>query len=270
MRSRQDELQLVVEIGGPELRERGEELARELGAVATRLREPARRGRSARRTRDDDRAPPELVMRVSAAGLSLRLGSGPEVVASGSALKPPEGHGPDPLWRAVLSGEFPVVDATAGLGGDGFHLAARGAQVTLIERSPVVAALLRDALERALAGELGPDASASAGRVRLLVGDARDLLRGGGVPPESAAVVYLDPMFHDTGRRSLPPKGMALFRALMGTDEEGAGDLLAAAREAASRRVVVKRHLKAPPLGDVTPSGDIRTRSVRFDLYPPV
>lgn len=209
-------------------------------------------------------------MRVSAAGLSLRLGSGPEVVASGSALKPPEGHGPDPLWRAVLSGEFPVVDATAGLGGDGFHLAARGAQVTLIERSPVVAALLRDALERALAGELGPDASASAGRVRLLVGDARDLLRGGGVPPESAAVVYLDPMFHDTGRRSLPPKGMALFRALMGTDEEGAGDLLAAAREAASRRVVVKRHLKAPPLGDVTPSGDIRTRSVRFDLYPPV
>src|SRR5690554_1775414 len=118
MRPEQDELQLVVEMDGPELRERGEGLARELGAVATRLREPAPRGRSARRTRGDDRSPSELVMRVGPAGLSLRLGSGPEVVASGLALKPPEGHGPDPLWRAVLGGEFPVVDATAGLGGD--------------------------------------------------------------------------------------------------------------------------------------------------------
>lgn len=260
----------MVEIDGPGLRERGEGLARELGAAGTRLREPEPRGRGAKRTRGDDLPPPELVLRVGQVGLTLRLGTGPEVGASSTALDPPEGHGPDPLWRAVLGGEFPVVDATAGLGGDGFHLAARGAQVTLIERSRPIAVLLRDALERARAGDLGPGAASAARRVHLLVGDARDLLRGGAVPEERAGVVYLDPMFHDTGRRSLPPKGMALFRALVGTDEEGSADLLAAARETASRRVVVKRHLRAPPLGEVTPSGDIRSRSVRYDLYPPV
>src|SRR5690606_28266832 len=253
----------MVEIDGPGLRERGEGLARELGAAGTRLREPEPRGRGAKRTRGDDLPPPELVLRVGQVGLTLRLGTGPEVGASSTALDPPEGHGPDPLWRAVLGGEFPVVDATAGLGGDGFHLAARGAQVTLIERSRLIAVLLRDALERARAGDLGPGAASAARRVHLLVGDARDLLRGGAVPEERAGVVYLDPMFHDTGRRSLPPKGMALFRALVGTDEEGSADLLAAARETASRRVVVKRHLRAPPLGEVTPSGDIRSRSVR-------
>ena len=42
-----------------------------------------------------------------------------------------------------------VVDATAGLGRDAFVLASLGCRVTLIERSPVVAALLQDGLARA-------------------------------------------------------------------------------------------------------------------------
>src|SRR5688572_20080391 len=41
-----------------------------------------------------------------------------------------------------------VIDATAGLGRDAFVLACLGCEVTLLERSPTVAALLRDALER--------------------------------------------------------------------------------------------------------------------------
>ena len=42
-----------------------------------------------------------------------------------------------------------AVDATAGLGEDGFLLAASGFDVTLCEADPVIAALLADALERA-------------------------------------------------------------------------------------------------------------------------
>src|SRR5690606_29220484 len=43
-----------------------------------------------------------------------------------------------------------IVDATAGLGQDAVVLAANGAQVHMLERSPVVAALLEDGLRRAL------------------------------------------------------------------------------------------------------------------------
>ncbi len=42
-----------------------------------------------------------------------------------------------------------IIDATAGLGKDGFLLASLGCYVTMIERSPLLAALLSDGLERA-------------------------------------------------------------------------------------------------------------------------
>ena len=42
-----------------------------------------------------------------------------------------------------------VLDATAGLGGDAFVLACLGCEMTLLERSPIIAALLEDGLRRA-------------------------------------------------------------------------------------------------------------------------
>ena len=55
-------------------------------------------------------------------------------------------------------GATPVVlDATAGLGRDGFVLASLGCKVILHERHPVVAALLADGLNRAYSdSEIGP------------------------------------------------------------------------------------------------------------------
>ncbi len=68
-----------------------------------------------------------------------------------------------------------VLDATAGLGQDAFLLALAGCIVTAVERSWVVAALLRDGLRRALAD--GQVAAALGGRLRVVVGDSRDVLR---------------------------------------------------------------------------------------------
>ena len=56
-----------------------------------------------------------------------------------------------------------------------------------------LAALLRDALERAASGALGAAAAEAAGRLELRVGDASRLLAPAG--DVSADVVYLDPMF---------------------------------------------------------------------------
>ena len=50
-----------------------------------------------------------------------------------------------------------VMDATAGLGRDAFILLCLGCRVHMVERSPIIAALLRDGLERASRNpEIGP------------------------------------------------------------------------------------------------------------------
>ncbi|MFO0783991.1 MAG: class I SAM-dependent methyltransferase [Phycisphaerales bacterium] len=146
-----------------------------------------------------------------------------------------------PLARALgvqsarESAELVVVDATAGLLGDAFVLALLGCQVTAIERSPLVAAVARDGLERA-AQDPRVD-QAALGRLQLVEGDARTLLEQMPAPD----MVLMDPMFPPKRKRSaLPRKEMQLLRAAVGDDPDAA-ELLAAARAVATRRVLVKR-----------------------------
>jgi len=211
------------------------------------------------------------VLEVGVDGLALRAAGGPRVrVAPGAVLSPPPG-GRDLLLRAVgpLEAGTHVADATAGLGGDALRLAARGARVTIIERVPLVAALLEDALERARSGSEGPVARRAAERLTLLAGDARTILPALEPPP---AVVVIDPMYPQERRRGLPKKGMALFRWLVGADAD-APALLAAALEVATARVVVKRPRRGPSLGQAggapRPSGSVVGTTSRYDIYAP-
>jgi 16S rRNA (guanine1516-N2)-methyltransferase len=153
-----------------------------------------------------------------------------------------------------------VLDATAGLGQDAFVLAALGCRVTMVERSPVVAALLFDALARA--GQHREVADIVA-RMMLIQGDAIELLRELEVKPQ---VVYLDPMYPYSGKSALQKKEMRLFRHLVGEDED-APRLLQAALEHARERVVVKRPRTAPAIGGPKPNTAIEGKTTRFDLY---
>jgi len=153
-----------------------------------------------------------------------------------------------------------VVDATAGLGRDAFVLATAGATVTLLERSPVVHALLVDGLQRAAAA----DADTPTTRMHPRPVDAVDWLRNHGAPPGPAAV-YLDPMY--TGRRrGAAGKELALLQALLPPPMDESA-LLIAARAAATDRVVVKRHRLALPLAGEPPDYQLPGRSTRFDVY---
>ena len=67
-----------------------------------------------------------------------------------------------------------VLDATAGLGRDAFVLARLGCTLTLIERQPLIAALLEDALQRALADQ---EVATIVAQMHLLCGNAIDLMR---------------------------------------------------------------------------------------------
>ena len=168
-----------------------------------------------------------------------------------------------PLARAIgmKKGHNPtLIDATAGLGRDAFVLATLGATVTLVERSPVVAELLRDGLARA-AQE--PDLADIVARMTLIHGNAIQTLQS---LPEHE-VVYLDPMYPHRDKSALVKKEMRLLREVVGDDPD-TPDLLSAARQAAGKRVVVKRPNKAPFLGDQVASSHIPGKTTRYDLYP--
>ena len=157
-----------------------------------------------------------------------------------------------------------VIDATAGLGRDSLLLASYGAQVVLCERQPVVAALLADGLRR---GRLDADSAPLVSRMSLAEGSAVDYLNAAGEQP-LADVVYLDPMFPESGKSARVKKEMQLFHQLVGPDAD-ADVLLAAALTAARHRVVVKRPPKAPVIdGPRAPQFSIKGKAVRFDVYP--
>lgn len=155
-----------------------------------------------------------------------------------------------------------VVDATAGLGRDAFVLASLGCRVRMIERHPVVAALLDDGLQRAYQdSEIG---SWMRERMVLIHASGIDALADISPPPE---VVYLDPMYPHRQKSALVKKEMRVFQSLVGADED-ADKLLTPALALATRRVVVKRPDYAEPLAGQKAPAALETKSHRFDIYP--
>jgi len=157
-----------------------------------------------------------------------------------------------------------VVDATAGLGRDAFVLAAVGCHVRMLERNPVVAALLDDGLARGYQDpEIGPWL-----RERLHLIHASSLTALESITPRPQ-VVYLDPMFPHKQKSALVKKEMRVFQSLVGPDIDADG-LLEPARRLATKRIVVKRPDYAPPLAGVATQSAVTTKSHRFDIYPPL
>lgn len=107
----------------------------------------------------------------------------------------------------IKKGYLPrVVDATAGLGRDAFVLAALGCQVQMLERNPVVAALLDDGLRRGyLDAEIGPWL-----RERLTLLHASSLTALVAIEPRPE-VVYLDPMYPHRQKSALVKKRCGYF-----------------------------------------------------------
>ncbi|KXS53802.1 class I SAM-dependent methyltransferase [Marinobacter persicus] len=154
-----------------------------------------------------------------------------------------------------------VLDATAGLGQDAFVLAGLGCRVTLLERNPVIHALLADGLARAA---LNPDCAPIVARMELKPGSSIEWLQQAG--PDVADVIYLDPMFPHRDKSALVKKEMQVFRRVVGDDDDSS-ELLAAALASARYRVVVKRPRKAPAVEGPEPATRIEGKSSRYDIY---
>lgn len=152
-----------------------------------------------------------------------------------------------------------VLDATAGLGRDAFVLATLGCQVTMMERMPIVAALLEDGLERA---KISSEIVDIAERMNLIHASSIDNMTLAQQPD----VIYLDPMYPHREKSAAVKKEMRVFQSLVGEDLD-ADNLLTPALALAKYRVVVKRPSYAPPLAGKQPSTSIKMKKNRFDVY---
>lgn len=157
-----------------------------------------------------------------------------------------------------------VVDATAGLGRESFVLASLGCQVTLLERSPIMYALLADGLQRAAKLD-DPVLQAIVSRMHLEHMDALSWLKTAPTKPE---IIYLDPMFPERQKSALVQKEMRFLHEVVGEDPDAA-ELLQVARRVTQYRVTVKRPRLAPELAHLKPAFVISGKAVRYDVYLP-
>lgn len=207
------------------------------------------------------------VLRRDADGLAL-VGDGMVLRADLSRLLPrlrPDRLGRELLVRAarVRGVEAPTaIDATAGLGEDSLLLAAAGFQVTMFERDPVIAALLRDALARA--GSV-PGLADACSRMTLVEGDSIAGLRRLEAAPD---VVFLDPMFPERTKSAAVKKKFQLLHHLERPCDNEA-EMLDAALAARPRKVVIKRPPKGPLLAGARPSYQVAGKAVRYDVIVP-
>ena len=167
-----------------------------------------------------------------------------------------------PVVRA-LGDARTIVDATAGLLGDAFLIAAAGREVTAIERSPVVYELAKDGLARAMRDPVLSELLG--GRLQLVHADARaGLSARAGTSPAPEAVL-MDPMFPPKKKASaLPRKEMLMLRELVGADLDAA-ELFEQARVTSRGRVVLKRADDTHELA--APDWTVQGTTVRFDVF---
>ncbi len=154
-----------------------------------------------------------------------------------------------------------VLDATAGLGNDAFILAQLGCSVTLLERSPVIFALLHDGLYRALNHPKYSFLS-----IKLIQTNALFYLKKISAGKEAPEIIYLDPMYPHSAKSALAKKEMRFLRQLVGDDMDAA-HLLALSLVCAKQRVVVKRPRLAPYLAELKPGHSIFGKQHRLDVY---
>jgi 16S rRNA (guanine1516-N2)-methyltransferase len=149
-----------------------------------------------------------------------------------------------------------ICDLTLGLAGDALKLVYLGAEVTGVEQQPWIFALVENALERVKDMEAGR-------RLKIRLGSSLELIDELLLEHE---VFYLDPMFNHK-RNALPKKGMQYLADIAtDTDEASLAVMMRKIMEA-KKRLVVKRALKAPLLGDLKPRRQVLGKMVRFDVY---
>ncbi len=156
-----------------------------------------------------------------------------------------------------------VVDMTAGLGTDSIRLLKLGCQVTAFEQSPVLFALLEDALKRAR--ESGFWKADTDSRFSLQHGDSSLALSK--FKLSDAEVLFLDPMFPSEKKKGESSREMQYLQEVVPGNEESTEAIVGAALAFGARRTVLKRPQHSRPWSK--PKADLifAGRSVRYEVW---
>lgn len=157
----------------------------------------------------------------------------------------------------VTKGYRKVLDLSVGLAVDSIFLTQLGFQVTGVERSPVLYALLKDAFART-----GKDYLKS---YQLYHADSLHFLQERKSQLDIDCI-YFDPMYpHKKNKTALPKQEMVVFRDLVGHDDD-ASEVLKEALAWPVKRVVVKRPVQAEELLPGV-RHSYEGKVVRYDTY---
>ncbi|VAW69463.1 16S rRNA (guanine(1516)-N(2))-methyltransferase [hydrothermal vent metagenome] len=156
-----------------------------------------------------------------------------------------------------------VLDATAGLAKDSFVFACLGCRVSMLERSPVIAALVQDGINRASLN-IGFADIINQG-FTLHNQDALSYIQA--IEQNGPDVIYLDPMYPEKKKSACVKKNMQILQKLLGHDTDTV-DVLNAALDKATQRVVVKRPKGARQLqSGRAPTLSYESKATRYDVY---
>ena len=156
-----------------------------------------------------------------------------------------------------------VLDATAGMGKDAFVMAGLGCNLTMVEQSPIVAALLQDALMRA---EQDASIADLVSTMTLIQANSIEYMQSNDCLVNPPDVVYLDPMYPERKKTAKVKKEMQTLQQLLG-HQENTDELLQAALSCALNRVVVKRPKGASPISSKSATHTVESKKTRYDVY---
>ena len=151
-----------------------------------------------------------------------------------------------------------AIDATAGMGEDSMLLSAYGFKVNLYENNPIIAELLKDALERA---QKIPELAEIVGRMKVFEEDSILAMQNLDYTPD---VILLDPMFPERTKSALIKKKFQILHKIE-TPCTNEKELLDSAIMANPKKIVIKRPLKGEFLAGVKPSYSVKGNSIRYD-----
>ena len=157
----------------------------------------------------------------------------------------------DIFWKIFSHKNSRILDCTGGFGRDGFLLNSMGHDVTIIENSPVVAMILKNALWRC--GNKG---------IKFFFGNAYDYMKHS---IQKYDYIYLDFMFEKSKNKSLSSKNDETLKHISFQDNDK-NKIIQMAQRNTINKVIVKE-----PINSVSnllkPNHIIKTKLLDYKVY---
>ena len=163
-----------------------------------------------------------------------------------------------------------MLDATCGMARDSILLAFNGHIVDSIERNNILFELILNGVSKARKCAI-PSIVNAVNRINFINANSEKYLNELLISNDEVYydVIYLDPMFPEKNKTALVKKESQLLQSLHGLEDDG-NLILNIALKSNCKKIVVKRPLHAPYLGNHNPTSSHKYKTTRFDIYIPL